>query len=349
MKSDRYLSLPLFFSVFFLYSCNTEFSKYQKSGKNDLEKKHLVGNVKSVTRYYDGEITDIHSYNKYGFITEYLNYSDGEVVEKRTYTYNEFGKIAREETKNEKWHKAEITKFDEYGNAIEESEEIYEIYDLTSKETVGTRLRYTYENNYDKFGGLISRKCFRRNGTCQIEIEYNQDGNISKKTEYDENGSIFEYTEYSYRGNILAEEKTKRPQYHLMYSIFYYNPDGKIEKFARLYEDESLCDMKEYVFDDNGYPTKRIDTWIASSITAKLRGTELKPGDIYHTITLYDCDEHGSILQETKMTYYPNEDMSIPKEADETKTFQYEYDTHGNIIYEKDDEGREYKYDISYY
>lgn len=349
MKSDRYLSLPLFFSVFFLYSCNNEFSKYQKKDRNDLEKDHLVGNVKSVIRYYDGEITDIHSYNKYGFITEYLNYSDGEVVEKRTYNYNEFGKITREETKNKTRHYAEITKYDEYGYSIEESEETYEVFDTNSGMTVGKILQYMYENNYDKFGGLISRKCLRRDCSCQSEMKYNQAGNLSQTIEYSEDGSIYKYIDYTYSGNILSEEKRTYPQDHVMYSIFYYNPDGKIEKFARLYEDESLCDMKEYVFDDNGYPTKRIDTWIASSITAKLRGTELKPGDIYHTITLYDCDEHGSILQETKMTYYPNEDMSIPKEADETKTFQYEYDTHGNIIYEKDDEGHEYKYDISYY
>lgn len=345
MKYNFILFIPLFLLFFFPCSCNNEFSKYQKKDRNDLEKDHLVGNVKSVIRYYDGEITDIHSYNKYGFITEYLNYSDGEVVEKRTYTYNEFGKIAREETKNEKWHKAEITKFDEYGNAIEESEEIYEIYDLTSKETVGTRLRYTYENNYDKFGGLISRKCFRRNGTCQIEIEYNHDGNISKKTEYDENGSIFEYTEYSYRGNILAEEKTKRPQYHLMYSIFNYNQNGQREKWSELYEDGSIHETKEYVFDNNGYVIKEICTWVASGSW----GIGLKPGDICHTITLYDRDEHGSLLKETKMTYYPNEDMAMSKEAEETKTFQYEYDNHGNIIYEKDDEGHEYKYEITYY
>lgn len=82
--------LPIIFSMLFivLCSCNNEFSKYQKNGKNDLESDHLLGEIKSVTRYYDGEIADIHKYNKYGFITEYIDYSGGEVFEKTTYTYN---------------------------------------------------------------------------------------------------------------------------------------------------------------------------------------------------------------------------------------------------------------------
>ena len=49
------------------------------------------------------------------------------------------------------------------------------------------------------------------------------------------------------------------------------------------------------------------------------------------------------------MTYYPNEDMSKPKEADETLKFQYKYDGHGNVIYEKNAENEEVKYEITYY
>ena len=345
MKYNIFFDVTLAMLFLFLCSCNGEFSKYQKKEKNDLEKRHLVGKVKKVTRYFNGELADIHSYNEYGFITEYIDYSDGEISAKRTYTYNEYGKIAREDIKNDKWHKAEITKFDEYGNSIEESEDVLEVFDANSGLSVGKKLEYTYENNYDKMGGLISRKCFRRNGTCQIEMEYNQDGNISKKTEYDENGSVFQYTEYSYRGIILAEEKTKRPQYHLMYDIFNYNQNGQREKWTRLYEDGSIEEIREYVFDYKGYAIKEICTWVASGSSL----TGLNPGDICHTITLYERDEHGSLLKETEMTYYPNEDMSVPKEAKETKTFQYKYDNQGNVIYEKHYDGNEYKYEITYF
>ena len=338
---------PVIFTMFFvlLFSCNSEFSKYQKKDKNDIEKNDLVGNVKSVSRYYDGELADIHTYNKYGFIEEYVDYSDNEIIEKRIYTYNEFGKIVREETKNKRWHKAEITKYDEYGNAIEESEEIYEVFDVNSDVTVGQKLQYTYENNYDKLGGLISRKCFRRNGTCQLEMEYNQGGYLSKITEYDEDGSVYKYTDYSYRGNKLAEEKSTTPKYHLMYSILNYNQNGQIEKWTQLYEDGSIHEIKENVYDHNGYVIKMICTWVVSGSW----NADLKPGDICHTITLYDRDEHGSVLKETSMTYYPNEDMSMPKEAEETKNFQYKYDDHGNIIFMKDNENHEYKYEITYY
>ena len=336
----------IFSSLLFiiLCSCSNEFSKYQKIGKNDLERNHIVGNVKSITRYLNGELADLHNYNKYGFITESIDYSEGKVVEKRTYTYNEFGEIAREETQNNKWHKAEITKFDEYGNTIEKSEEMLEVFDTNSGLSVGKRLQYTYENNYDKMGGLISRKCFRRNGTCQVEMEYNQYGNISKETEYNEDGSVDSYTDYSYKGNILAEKKITYPKYHLMYSIFNYNQTGQIEKWTQLYEDGSIHEVRENVLDHKGYAKKEICTWVVSMTYGNL-----KQGDICHTITLYDRDEHGSLLKEITTTYYPNEDISIPKEAEETKTFQYQYDNQGNVIYEKHYDGNEYKYEITYY
>ena len=344
MKYNYHLYVSFFISFFFLCSCNGEFSKYQKKDKNDLERHHIVGNVKSITKYFNGELADIHSYNKYGFITEYIDYSDGEVVERRTYTYNEFGKIAREDTKNKKCHKIEITKFDEYGNSVEELEDILEVFDTNSGLSVGKRLQYTYENNYDKMGGLISRKRFRRNGTCQIEKEYDQNGNICKSTEYNEDGSVYKYTEYSYIGNKLSEEKSKTPKYHLMYSINKYNQSGQIEKWTKLYEDGSLHEVREYFFDNNKYEIKEICTWVVS-----ISYGNLKQGDVCHTIILYDRDEHGSLLKETTMTYYPNEDMSIPKEAEETKTFEYKYDSQGNVIYEKDYDGNECKYEITYY
>ena len=95
---------------------------------------------------------------------------------------------------------------------------------------------------------------------------------------------------------------------------------------------------EEYVF-------KEISTWVVT-IAYK---PNLKTGDICHTITLYDRDNHGSIIKKTRMTYYPNEDMSKPKEADETLRFQYKYDGHGNVIYEKNAENEEVKYEITYY
>lgn len=339
--------LPITFSMLFIFfcSCNNEFSKYKKSGKNDVEEDHLVGNVKSVTSYYDGEIADIQKYNKYGFITEYIDYSDGEVFEKTTYTYNEFGKVVCKETKNKEWHKAEMTKFDEYGNEIEEFEEVLEVYDVNTNMTIGKRLLYTYENNYDKLGGLVSRKCFRRNGTCQTVMQYNQAGKISKITEYDEDGSINEYVDYKYRGDVLTEKRKTYPKSHLMYSITYYNQQGEVEKWAILYEDNSICEVRENIFDYNGYVVKEICTWVASGSWVP----GLNPGDICHTIRLYNRDEHGSLLKETKMTYYPNEDMSVPKKAEETRNFQYKYDNQGNVIYEKDNEDHEYKYEITYY
>lgn len=344
MNYNKQLSVVFTMFLVFLSSCNKEFSKYQKTDKNDLEKHGLVGNVKSVTRYFDGGIADMDTYNKYGFKTESVNYSDGEIDEKITYTYNEYGKLSRKETKNKTYHGADITLFDEFGNVIEESTEIYEVYEANSDMTVGKRLDYTYENNYDKLGGLISSKCLRRDGSCLFEKQYNQSGKLSKVIEYGEDGSIDTHTDYSYRGNALNIEKTTYPKQHRMYDIRYYNQQGKLEKWSKLYEDESIDEIHEYFLDHNGFMIKDVCTWVVS-----FPFSELNIGDICHTIRVYDRDEHGSILKETKTTYYPYEDMSIPKEAEEIKEFQYKYDNHGNIIYEKDYEGHEYKYEFSYY
>lgn len=345
MKYFKFRPIILFMFFVLLCSCKSEFSRYQKTDKNDLERAHLVGEVKSVSRYYDGELADIHTYNKYGFTEEYVDYSDNEIIKKTTYTYNEFGKIAQEEIKDKICRKANITKFDEQGNSTEEYEEIYEVYDKKSDVTIGKKLQYTYENKYDKLGGLISRKCLRRNGTCKLVMEYNQDGNLSKETEYNEDGSIIAYKDYSYRGDVLAVQKITYPNYHLMYDIRYYNQKGQIEKRTQLFEDKSVNQIDEHTLDHNGYVIKEISTWVVT-IAYK---PNLKIGDICHTITLYDRDNHGSIIKETRMTYYPNEDISKPKEAEETHTFQYKYDGHGNVIFEKDDENHESRYEITYY
>ncbi len=345
MNYNKLFPVVLTIFLVFLSSCNNEFSKYQKKDKNDLEENRLMGNVKSISRYYDGDLVDIDTYNKYGFITESIDYSDGEIVEKTNYTYNEFGKIARKETKNKTYHGVDITLFDEYGNVIEESTEIFEVYDANSDLAVGKRLDYTYENNYDKLGGLISSKCLRRDGSCLLEKRYNQHGNLSKVIEYDEDGSVKEYTDYTYRGNMLAEKKQTFPQNHLMYFVFHYDQYGNLVKWAQLYEDGSFDNIQEYIYDYKKHLVKVIE----KSVVSYSWRSDLQIGDIVHHITLYDNDEHGSILKEIKTTYYPNEDISIPKEANEIKEFQYKYDNHGNVIYEKDNEGHEYKYEITYY
>ncbi len=338
-------------SFFYVLSCSrsSEFSKYQKSDKNDLEKEHLWGNIKSVTRYYDGKIADISKYNKLGFITEFADYSNGELLEKRTYTYNEYGKIKCIDTSNKKWHSAVITLFDTWGNEVEEYEETYDIFEKNSNISIGKRLHYTYDNNYDKLGGLISRKCNRRDGSCCFEQQFNQAGKILKRTDYNEEGSISSYVNYSYRGDILVEEKTTYPGYSNYldrYSTYYYDINGVLKKWAITYEDDSFAEIYNLEYDWKGNLIKEISTWVA---TTDMILSNIKKGDICHTIREYNRDKNGSIIKEMTTTYYANEDMSTPKEPEIIKNFQYKYDNHGNIIYEKDNEGHEYKYDITYY
>ena len=60
----------------------------------------------------------------------------------------------------------------------------------------------------------------------------------------------------------------------------YYNQQGEVEKWAQLYEDNSIREVRENIFDHKGYVIKEICTWVVSGSWV----SGLKPGDICHTI-----------------------------------------------------------------
>jgi len=348
MKTKTIVLYASLLFLFLLCSCSREFSKYQKTEKNDLERSNLLGKIKSVTCYSDDEISEVKKYNKYGFITEEIDYSEGEIEEKKTYTYNEFGKVSRIETTNSECHKADITIYDEYGYSTEEFTEIFEVFDPSSDLVVGKKLDFTYENNYDKLGGLLSRKYLSRDGSCFREEHYNQEGKVSKEILYSEDGTVDLYTEYIYKANVLAVEKVTRPNLQQKYFIAYYDQHGHIVKTEELNEDGSIYEVRDYYLDYKGFLIKEVDTYLVTPWYSKYNNFNV--GDTCHTVTVFDNDEHGNTLKETITRYDPNENMSLPKEADEINKFQYKYDSHGNIIYAKYyKENREFRYEISYY
>ena len=332
----RAKTIILFNSLIFLLllcSCSREFSKYQKTGDNYLEENHYLGNVKSVTFFSGKHIECVLKFNKYGFPTKVVNNKGRVDEEKATLTYNEFGKISRLEITDPKCHKADITLYDEYGNATEEFTEIYEVFDSNSDMVVGKKLNYTYENNYDKIGGLISRKRLRRNGSCESEEHFNQEGKLSKLIEYDDEGSVESYTDYLYSNNVLAVEKTTFPNQEILYSIDYYDEKGNRIRSESFYENGSIYSKRDYINNYKGYIIKEIFTYRVNSKLAQT--SNLNVGDICHKVKDYERDEHGNILKCTTTTYYPNEDMSKPKKADKIMEYQYKYDSHGNVIYKK--------------
>ena len=74
-----------------IIACYSPFSKYEKKGKNDLEKARLHGNVKQVIKYYGNEIAKISQYNEYGFLTKEVEFEDGIESESSSYSYDAYG------------------------------------------------------------------------------------------------------------------------------------------------------------------------------------------------------------------------------------------------------------------
>ena len=101
-----------------IISCNSPFSKYEKKGKNDLEKARLHGKVKQVIKYYGNEIAKISQYNEYGFFTKKVEFEDGIESESSSYSYDAYGCLIKIIFKN-KGSKGEIEKtYDDKHNLI---------------------------------------------------------------------------------------------------------------------------------------------------------------------------------------------------------------------------------------
>lgn len=101
-----------------IIACNSPFSKYEKKGKNDLEKACLHGKVKQVIKYYDNEIAKISQYNEYGFLTKEVEFEDGIESESSSYSYDAYGCMIKIIFKD-KGSKGEIEKtYDDKHNLI---------------------------------------------------------------------------------------------------------------------------------------------------------------------------------------------------------------------------------------
>jgi len=265
-------------------SCSSDFSRYQKNGKNDLEKNHLIGNVKTVAHFFEGELTNMQRYNQYGFITEDIDYSNGEIVEKRTYTYNEYGKIRNEDINNKKCHYAELKEYDDNGNVIEEHKETYEVFGNTEQE-IGKILQYTYKYEYDKYGSIIKYKKYKRDGICIEEVKYNQTGKLSEVVRYNDDGTIETNEVHIYSGYVETIEITS-PNHMTIKSTTQYDFSGNIVMFSRT---GLFPQTDKYEYDKNNRVIKKETTYIGEGNYDK--------GEIHHETIIYDRDEYGSVIR----------------------------------------------------
>lgn len=228
MKIDNILSFLLGILVLTMISCSSDFSKYEKSGENDVEKAGLKGPVKEVISYWNGGLSRIEKYNKYGFLTSDEDY--------------DFGKLD---------HKYEY-KYDEYGNLIEETN----IYDN------GNRIyRYFYE--YDENNHITKTTCTTiENGVakknefrCSFENIY-ENGNLIKRIVRDaESTSIGNYKieHYTLGGKLKRVQRVDDNGNLREYMAYDYYADGSLYRTYFLYSNGDVHDYWEEIYEPNSY------------------------------------------------------------------------------------------------
>lgn len=172
----------IFLLSLLIISCNSPFSKYEKKGKNDLEKARLHGKVKQVIKYYGNEIAKISQYNEYGFLTKEVEFEDGIESESRSCLYDAYGCMIKKVFKD-KGSKGEIEKtYDDKHNLISSYINNHEVYNEYN--TIGRKLLELHEYEYDKNGNILSDivKSSDTTPTGNYTIvKYNLNGNIVEK------------------------------------------------------------------------------------------------------------------------------------------------------------------------
>lgn len=350
-NSIIYLKISLLLIVVSCISCEREFSKYKQVGDNDLASVNLKGKVKVVKRYWNGQLTDIDKYNKYGFITEEIDYNDGKISEYKKYKYNEYGKLFEVECKDEDRLYLRRYFYDDYNNIIEEIETTKEIYNNQNDYEIGDRLLWTYKYTYDKLGGIIKSQLISRLGICKGVNYYNNNGKIKRIESYNDEGDLFSVQEYEYGGNLIEKhyniDQNGNP---FLWSEIIKNQDG-----SKILKEINYCTNEVSDFEYTIEGEKKITKWVASMDAPTLGSNDKLPeyraGDICTTICEYKRDKQGNVIKETTITYYPKDKFNVYKEPEIHYEAMYKYDSHGNPIYYKikSEDNQEYTFEIKYY
>lgn len=188
-------------TIFFFFSCSSEFSKYEKRGRNDCENNFLKGNVKEVVYFRDnGSILSIDKFNKWGYYVESIAYNiNNDIDEVKKYSYNDYGNLVKKEISSDGQriiYTYEYNPQNQLQNIWEES--------FTPNSSVGTKsIVKNYEYEYDDFGNIYKKIIRSENSTPNsnylINI-LNMRGDILEEYEVDSNAKLILRRKNSYNG-----------------------------------------------------------------------------------------------------------------------------------------------------
>lgn len=339
MKNIGTSLLISLFLILTLQSCSSEFSKYEKNGKNDVEKAGYKGNVKQVDTYSNKVLTKTVKYNKYGFTIEDVDFDEnGKSIKSVIYTYNEWGKVQSKECTDLEVHYLCTYNYDEYGNEISCFKEIIEVFNSNLNVKPGKSEVYHYELEYDQAGALVSAG------------KYTRDGKLLTNTKYDSNGSLVQVdsiedservgsTKYEYHPNGAPK------------TIGYFNGCcGQLARYDTLgrecvrfdylinYKGDKVVDLLyEFEYDNEG-----------NCIRSKTLMANLFQNIIEGYVTEKQYNSHGQVISSVDYKVYPNGEVNYNEKYNERTDYKYEYDDKGNIIKENP-YGVEMTYKFTYY
>lgn len=260
MKSSFFfISFLMFFIVY--TACDSQFSKYEKRGRTDVEKYDLKGTPKEVVEYWFNRKDRLTIYNKWGFKEEVKDYDDGKLSSTTYFTYDEYGLLVEEKyVPNDK--NKEIYDYYFYDNnhnltllqrviiedGIKESpktitrvENFYKD-DILYKQNIfsdySTPESNYYINTYDQSGKLIKKQRVNFKGILEeyMSYDYYADGSLHRTKFLYPDGNVRDYWEEIYSGNDFGENKKPIKRIHVFTDNPYnywvqeikHNPQGDV-------------------------------------------------------------------------------------------------------------------------
>ena len=247
MSYDRtkYLLLSVF--MILLTSCtnrnpllgSNEFSKYEKRGESDLEKKHLRGQVKEITETWNGEISSKDTYNRWGFYTERVDYEDGDVKSKTSYKYDEYGMLIEKSRKkvNEDVTYIAYYYYDDRHNLTKQTSRKIENGIDGAEE-----FESAYENSYDENGNLV-----------KVVVKSSDSTPVGN----------YDIRYYDLGGHLIREQRVNAQGVSQEYMAYEYYATGDLYRTYFLYPNGQVHDYWEEVMDTfgKGGVTKRLHIW----------------------------------------------------------------------------------------